>query len=490
MKSNTKETNRMEEPSKFAIKFANTIFVLGILFSVLISVYAVCKIYNKPENLTSTFYYSYLLFAILAAILFVLGLRRLSNGLKVNLSVLFVTAGISTYAIEVYLNISDFFEKSNIVVSVAKRFEDKGAKWDYRTKQEYVNHLKKETNNPFIYPHYNAGGLIQSNFLLDIIDDGDIEQINKERDGLNPFSNISNSTIVHCNEYGLWQYFETDKYGFNNPNNIIQNSNAINITLLGDSFVEGFCMPDGEDIGSKLREFGFNVNNLGKADGGVIHANAIYREYSQPNSDFIPDYVIFFLYYLNDLSDTYGEYSNEIYRQYIDDKSFNQNLINKQDESDDFQKRYFTLLSNPKFLEKYPILVKYGQNIHYRSKKNENKKRIERNEAAHRHLMDKAYNLTFNQIASVIKLQRIRRPLSLFLNRRGQSKSDKKTQKILFKQIEQIHNEISKETKFIIVYLPNFEELQRKDYKFSRVKTSWHRMKSCKFYNNNEKQVC
>ena len=75
MKSNSKETNRIKEPSKFAIKFANTVFVLGILFSVLIAVYAVYKKISYPEY-SSTFYYSFIMFAILAAILFGLGLGR------------------------------------------------------------------------------------------------------------------------------------------------------------------------------------------------------------------------------------------------------------------------------------------------------------------------------------------------------------------------------------------------------------------------------
>ena len=34
---------------------------------------------------------------------------------------------------------------------------------------------------------------------------------------VHPFSNIALSTIVHCNEYGVWKTFETDKLGFNNP---------------------------------------------------------------------------------------------------------------------------------------------------------------------------------------------------------------------------------------------------------------------------------
>ena len=98
MKSNSKETDRIKKPSKLAVKVANTVFVLGILFSVLVAVYAVYKIYNNPEYyITSTFYFSILLFAVLSAALFVLGLRKLRDELKVNMSVLFITVDITVY---------------------------------------------------------------------------------------------------------------------------------------------------------------------------------------------------------------------------------------------------------------------------------------------------------------------------------------------------------------------------------------------------------
>ena len=100
MKNNSKETGRLKEQSKIAIKFANTVFMLGILFSVLVVVYAVYKIYNPSLNVTLTFYYSSIPFAILAAILFVLGLRKLPDEFKVNMSVLFITVGISVYGSE------------------------------------------------------------------------------------------------------------------------------------------------------------------------------------------------------------------------------------------------------------------------------------------------------------------------------------------------------------------------------------------------------
>ena len=46
MKNNSKEADRNQDPPKFAVKFANAVFVLGLLFSVLIAVYAIYRIYN------------------------------------------------------------------------------------------------------------------------------------------------------------------------------------------------------------------------------------------------------------------------------------------------------------------------------------------------------------------------------------------------------------------------------------------------------------
>ncbi len=66
MKINSKETDRIKELSKFAIKFANTVFVLGILFWVLVAVCAEFRIIINPVH---TYYYSFLLFAVFAAAL-------------------------------------------------------------------------------------------------------------------------------------------------------------------------------------------------------------------------------------------------------------------------------------------------------------------------------------------------------------------------------------------------------------------------------------
>jgi hypothetical protein len=87
MKNNTKVADRNKEQLDFAVKFANVVFVLGILFSVLIAVYAIYKIYNPPEPVSPKFYFMCILFGGISATLFALGLR-LNNGQKVSLSLL------------------------------------------------------------------------------------------------------------------------------------------------------------------------------------------------------------------------------------------------------------------------------------------------------------------------------------------------------------------------------------------------------------------
>ncbi len=262
MKSNSKETNRIEEPSKFAIKFANMVFVLGILFSVIISVYAVYKIYNKPENLTSTFYYLCLLFAILTAILFVLGLRKLRDELKVNMSVLFVTVGIVVYGFETYLEFSHEEPQSRKEIA-----EQMGVPFDTRTKIEVLEDLND--SGVKAYPNVFPFLFISTNGLT------------AKKGRIFPLGGISNITSILCNESGYYPIVETDEHGFNNPKGLYE-INKVDIVLTGDSFTEGFSVYSDETIGAVLRSSWFNVINIGKGRNGSLIELAALKEYAEP----------------------------------------------------------------------------------------------------------------------------------------------------------------------------------------------------------------
>ena len=95
--------NKPKEPPRIAVKFANIVFALGILYSILLIVYGVYKIYNLPEPVSPAFYIISMLCGSVFASLFGLGLTRLSSNLKVNLSVLFFTAGIAVCGFETFI---------------------------------------------------------------------------------------------------------------------------------------------------------------------------------------------------------------------------------------------------------------------------------------------------------------------------------------------------------------------------------------------------
>ena len=124
--------NKPKEPPRIAVKFANTVFVLGILYSILLVVYAIYKIYNPLHPVSPVFYIISILCGGVLVILFSFGLKRLSNNLKVNLSVLFFTIGITVYGFETYL---EFHKKTSQREIIAKQMD---VSYDKRTKMEVL----------------------------------------------------------------------------------------------------------------------------------------------------------------------------------------------------------------------------------------------------------------------------------------------------------------------------------------------------------------
>ena len=117
---------------------------------------------------------------------------------------------LSLYFINFFL-IFEFNPKTH-----AQLFEDIGVEYDHRSVIEYVNFLRKEFNTQAVYPANIMANY--EHFKEFPPDDADFRKIIKEKGDMQILSNVSNSRIVYCNEYGTWQFFESDNHGFNNPN--------------------------------------------------------------------------------------------------------------------------------------------------------------------------------------------------------------------------------------------------------------------------------
>ena len=141
-----------------------------------------------------------------------------------------------------------------------------------------------------------------------------------------PISGISYSKTIMCNESGYFSIYESDRYGFNNPDEE-WNKNYHKYLLLGDSFVHGACVNRPDDIASNLRSLsGERVLNLGYGGQGTLSKYATLKEYFPGNVDTI----LWFFSERSDLDDLKIEIKNEILSNYFNNDNFYQNLVARQ----------------------------------------------------------------------------------------------------------------------------------------------------------------
>ena len=147
-----------------------------------------------------------------------------------------------------------------------------------------------------------------------------------------PLSGISNSPTIYCNENGYYSMYQSDRYGFNNPDDE-WDKKEIEYFLVGDSSVNGACVNRPNDISSILRTLSSKtVLNISYSGNGPLIQYAALREYFNPNIK----KVLWFYYEGSDLRDLISEKKNIVLINYLNDLNFTQNLKFRQNEVDDF----------------------------------------------------------------------------------------------------------------------------------------------------------
>ncbi|RVP52447.1 SGNH/GDSL hydrolase family protein [Sinorhizobium medicae] len=74
--------------------------------------------------------------------------------------------------------------------------------------------------------------------------------------------------VVLCTSGDGVVSYTADRYGFNNPDDLYDD--PLDLMLLGDSFVEGFCLPPGDDLASQLRAGGIRTASIGIRGNGPL----------------------------------------------------------------------------------------------------------------------------------------------------------------------------------------------------------------------------
>jgi len=279
------------------------ISILFLGFSLLLLSYVIYRSEFYHSGSKSDYYLKYYIFSISLVVLGIISFF-LKEEFKIKTTMVFVSVILGLYLIEIY-----FF-----IDSRQFRIWKSGVKYDTRTQYEIYNDLKKEDDDivvrvtPSTYAHKNSNNIF-------------------------PLSGISNKKTILCNEHGYFPIYDSDRYGFNNPDSEWDKEET-EYLLVGDSYTQGDCVNTEDNIAGNLRRLsGKNVINLGYGGNGPLIEYASLREYLP----LIKTKRMLWLYCEgNDLSySNIGlELKNKILLKYLEYPNFTQNLHLRQDEID------------------------------------------------------------------------------------------------------------------------------------------------------------
>jgi len=286
------------------MNFLKKIFSPTILtISLLLLIYTFYKSeiiwYGENRNYHKTYY-------IISSILICLSIITffINDKIKEYLIISGISLIVSLYLFEGYLIFKEQLSKEQLYENQT------GNKYDKRTKFEIYKELKK--NNNKITISYHPSYLIDKNYSNVPL----------------PLSGLSNSETIFCNENGYYSIYQSDRYGFNNPDNE-WDKKEIEYLLVGDSFTHGACVNRPNDISSVLRNISNkSVLNLGMGGNGPLTEFATLREYLDKNVK----KVLWIYFEGNDLLDLKKEQKNDILIKYLKDLNFTQNLKFKQND--------------------------------------------------------------------------------------------------------------------------------------------------------------
>jgi lysophospholipase L1-like esterase len=295
-----------------SVKFANFILISGIVICIVIIVF----VFSISDSRSPASILAYYVITITALFFLVAVLYVCKDETKVNLALLLCSIVVSIYIIEILLSlislgivdINRSHPLQNKKMAIAR---EKGVPFDTRTKLQITMDLRKNALNayPHVFPANNIG----------------TDGLNYNGTKIYPLGAISNTTTVYCNEESEPVIYETDEHGFRNPKGQYDTDN-LDVALIGDSFAQGFCVKNGDDIAGQLRGKNIKVLNLGMGGSGPLIELGILSEYAQPAK---PKHV-FWLYYEGNDMPNLGWEKTPTLMKYIE-KDFLQNLVYRQD---------------------------------------------------------------------------------------------------------------------------------------------------------------
>tara|TARA_Y100000591_G_C21775335_1_gene667954 strand:- start:137 stop:1330 length:1194 start_codon:yes stop_codon:yes gene_type:complete len=306
------------------------------------------------------------------------------------------------YLFEMYLNFKSVNRGSDIEKNSAILKKEKNLEYDARSKHEIYKSMKLDDKN------------ITVSVSPRVFNDPDKK--------LHFLSGISKSKTIDCNENGYFSIYKSDRYGFNNPDKEWENS-EIDYILVGDSYTHGACVNRPNDIASIFRNLSNKkVINLGYKANGPLSMYASLKEYKSNKTK----NILWMYYEGNDLQDLDYELKIGHLKKYILNKSYFQNLKEKQDYID--AQNHKILLKSIKAWDKAREQTIKNSNIKYKI------------------LKFIRFDKTKNFIKSIIQPKNISVPLNEF--------------ETILRYTKELAD--SEKAKLYFVYLPQFERYKTK----------------------------
>jgi len=371
------------------------ISILLLFFSILFFSYVFYRSEIYHNGILFHYYYKYYVIASCFLIISFISFFIRKN-LKINISIFFLSILIGLYIIEGYLNLK--YKKFSIYKAQT------GKDYDKRDRFEIFQDLKKKDPKIVVSPP-----VVYFNDSFNIA----------------PLSGIANSKTIHCNENGYYSIYQSDRYGFNNPD-LEWNKNVIDFLLIGDSITRGACVYEPDTISGKIKKLRMNENgilNLGQTGNGPLRIYATLREYLPLKN---VKRVLWMYSEGSDLKELNEELKHQILIKYLNNKNFTQNLVSNKDK---VQSLLFSELNNVEEMMRQNMLKA---------------KRLKRN------------SLTIFLILTKVRIYFFE---SLFYNYRATNYPFSKQE---FQKILRLANQLVNENKakLYFVYLPSYSRFQ------------------------------
>jgi len=315
------------------------------------SIILLCFIFYRSQIVHAGALFNYYLkYYVIASLFIILSFISffIPKELKINITVFFISILIAAYFVEGYLFIQNSLNKKQEEQDKYAIYKNNtGKDYDKRTKFEIFHDLKKENPNIAIRVH-------PASFVSD-------KNLNYF-----PLSGLSNRKTIQCNENGYYSIYQSDRYGFNNPDKE-WDRDKIEFLLLGDSFTNGSCVNEPDTISGNLRKLNNNENgilNLGQGGSGPLIEYATLKEYFPIKK---VERVLWIHFADNDLLNLMGELENKILVNYLNDANFSQNLILRKEE---LQKLLLNKLNQEMFKQERSNAKNVGQFLKLKNLRN------------------------------------------------------------------------------------------------------------------------